>query len=185
MSSLTGVADLRLHVGEMAVALGEAREQLPGRARAAPPGRPGRRDPSRRSAGAARAPSGRRGARGSRRSARCRRRRTPPPRPARAARSSSSSGRSRGRRTTSIEVPPRKWRIRTPRSKPSRLTRMNSSAGPWNQVAIIVPSSCQTVRKRSQSPASRQSDPVLDQVADLVAVASAHRAASPSIGGVP
>src|SRR5262245_56242093 len=56
----------------------------------------------------------------------------------------------------STEDPPRKWRIRTPRSKPSRLTRMKSSHGPWNQVAIIRPSSCQTVRKRSQSPASRQ-----------------------------
>ena len=44
----------------------------------------------------------------------------------------------------------------TPRSNPSRLTRMKSSAGPWNQVAIMRPSSCQTVRKRSQSPASRQ-----------------------------
>ena len=54
----------------------------------------------------------------------------------------------------------------TPRSKPSRLTRMKSSAVPWNQVAIMRPSSCQTVRKRSQSPASRQTDPVLDQVAD-------------------
>ena len=46
--------------------------------------------------------------------------------------------------------------MRTPRSNPSRLTRMKSSAGPWNHVAIIRPSSCQTVRNRSQSPASRQ-----------------------------
>ena len=46
--------------------------------------------------------------------------------------------------------------MRTPRSKPSRLMRMKSSHGPWNQVAIILPSSCQTVRNRSQSPASRQ-----------------------------
>ena len=44
----------------------------------------------------------------------------------------------------------------TPLAQPSFVTRMNSSAGPWNQVAIITPSSCQTVRKRSQSPASRQ-----------------------------
>ena len=44
-----------------------------------------------------------------------------------------------------------------PRSKPCRLTSMNASAGPWNQVAVIHPSSCQTVRKRSQSPASRHS----------------------------
>ena len=43
----------------------------------------------------------------------------------------------------------------TPLSKPSRLTSMNSSAVPWNQVAIMRPSSCHTVRKRSQSPASR------------------------------
>ena len=43
----------------------------------------------------------------------------------------------------------------TPLSKPARLTAMNSSAEPWNQVAIMRPSACQTVRKRSQSPASR------------------------------
>ena len=43
----------------------------------------------------------------------------------------------------------------TPRSKPSRLTRMKSVAGPWNHVAIMKPSSCQTVANRSQSPASR------------------------------
>ena len=43
----------------------------------------------------------------------------------------------------------------TPFSKPARLTAMNSSALPWNQVAIMRPSSCQTPRKRSQSPASR------------------------------
>ena len=40
---------------------------------------------------------------------------------------------------------------------PARLTSMNASAGPWNQVAVIQPSSCQTVAKRSQSPASRHS----------------------------
>src|SRR5665213_3173937 len=44
----------------------------------------------------------------------------------------------------------------TPRAQPSCVTRMKSAAEPWNQVAIITPSSCQTVRKRSQSPASRQ-----------------------------
>ena len=43
----------------------------------------------------------------------------------------------------------------TPLLEPSRLTAMNSSAVPWNQVAIMRPSACQTVRKRSQSPASR------------------------------
>ena len=42
----------------------------------------------------------------------------------------------------------------TPLSKPALLTLMNSAAGPWNQVAVIQPSSCHTVRKRSQSPAS-------------------------------
>src|SRR6478736_6834710 len=57
---------------------------------------------------------------------------------------------------TSTDIPPRKWRIRAPRSKPSRLAWMKSSQLPWNQVAIIRPSSCQTVRYRSQSPASRQ-----------------------------
>src|SRR5947207_10988421 len=34
---------------------------------------------------------------------------------------------------------------------------MNSSKLPWNQVAIMRPSGCQTVRKRSHSRASRQS----------------------------
>ncbi len=43
----------------------------------------------------------------------------------------------------------------TPLSQPSRLTSMKRSAEPWNQVAIIRPSECQTPRKRSQSPASR------------------------------
>ena len=46
--------------------------------------------------------------------------------------------------------------MRTPRAQPCRFASMNSSAVPWNQVAIIRPSSCQTVRSRSQSPASRQ-----------------------------
>src|SRR5689334_16146947 len=55
----------------------------------------------------------------------------------------------------SIDWPPRKCRMLTPRSNPSRLTLMKSSAEPWNQVAIMRPSSCQTLRKRSQSPASR------------------------------
>src|SRR5688572_24778012 len=53
--------------------------------------------------------------------------------------------------------PPRKCRMLTPLSKPALLTLMNSAAGPWNQVAVIQPSSCHTVRKRSQSPASRHS----------------------------
>ena len=44
----------------------------------------------------------------------------------------------------------------TPRSKPTA-TRMKSVAPARNQVAIIQPSSCQTVAKRSQSPASRHS----------------------------
>ena len=43
----------------------------------------------------------------------------------------------------------------TPFSKPARLMAMNSSAVPCVQVAIMRPSSCHTVRKRSQSPASR------------------------------
>ena len=153
---LDRVADLGLHVGEVAVALGEAREQLRVELELRPRDRPGPRDPSRRSAGAARAPSGRRGARGSRRSARCTRRRTRRPRPAPRCEIVILVCAMARSPATSTELPPRKWRIRTPRSKPSRLTRMNSSAGPWNQVAIILPSSCQTVRKRSQSPASRQ-----------------------------
>ena len=45
----------------------------------------------------------------------------------------------------------------TPRSKPCLLTAMKSRAGPWNQVAVIQPSSCHTVAKRSQLPASRHS----------------------------
>ena len=43
----------------------------------------------------------------------------------------------------------------TPASKPLRLMSMKSCHGPWNQVAVIHPSGCQTVAKRSQSPASR------------------------------
>lgn len=43
----------------------------------------------------------------------------------------------------------------TPLAQPSCVTRMNSANGPWNQVAIITPSGCHTVAKRSQSPASR------------------------------
>ena len=42
----------------------------------------------------------------------------------------------------------------TPASKPSRLARMKSAAGPWNQVAVIQPSSCQTDANPAQSPAS-------------------------------
>src|SRR5580704_4133831 len=56
---------------------------------------------------------------------------------------------------TSIEEPPRKCRMRTPRFQPSSLPLMNSSNVPWNQVAIMRPSACQTVRKRSHSRASR------------------------------
>src|SRR5262252_3706171 len=44
----------------------------------------------------------------------------------------------------------------TPRLKPSRLTSMKRLAVPWNHVAVIHPSPCQAVAKRSQSPASRQ-----------------------------
>ena len=44
----------------------------------------------------------------------------------------------------------------TPFAQPALLIAMNSSAVPWVHVAIIRPSSNQTVRKRSQSPASRQ-----------------------------
>ena len=58
--------------------------------------------------------------------------------------------------TTSQVKPPRKCRMLTPLLKPSRLTSMNRVAGPWNQVAVIHPSECQTVEKRSQSAASRQ-----------------------------
>src|SRR4051812_4915360 len=58
---------------------------------------------------------------------------------------------------TSTADPPRKCRMLTPFSKPALLTSMNFAAGPWNQVADIQPSSCHTVRKRSQSPASRHS----------------------------
>ena len=46
--------------------------------------------------------------------------------------------------------------MRTPRAQPCLLASMKPSAVPWNQVAIIRPSSCQTVRSRSHSPASRQ-----------------------------
>src|SRR6185312_6999019 len=59
------------------------------------------------------------------------------------------------RPASSIELPPRKCRMLTPFSQPSRLTSMKRSAEPWNQVAIIQPSSCHAVRKASQSPRSR------------------------------
>ena len=45
--------------------------------------------------------------------------------------------------------------MRTPRAQPSSLALMKSSKLPWNQVAIMRPSACQTVRKRSHSRASR------------------------------
>ncbi len=151
------VADLRLEVREMAVALGEAREQAGVERQPQRTDRPGRAGPSRRSAVAARGPSGRHAARRSRRSARCTRRRRRHRAPRRAARSSSWSGSRRARPTTSIELPPRKCRMRTPRAQPCLLASMKPSALPWNQVAIMRPSSCQTVRRRSQSPASRQS----------------------------
>ena len=46
--------------------------------------------------------------------------------------------------------------MRTPRAQPCLLASMKPSALPWNHVAIIRPSSCHTVRRRCQSPASRQ-----------------------------
>ena len=139
----------------MAVAVGNS-SSCSRRAQPWPPGRPGRVGPSRRSAGAARAPTRPCAAPGSRRSARCRRRRTQPHAPKRAGRSSSLSGRSRGCRHRCRSSCRRgSAGSCTPRSNPSRLTRMKSAAGPWNQVAIMNPSSCQTVANRSQSPASR------------------------------
>ena len=56
----------------------------------------------------------------------------------------------------SAECPPRKCRMETPFAQPAWLAAMKSRQGAWHQVAIIVPSSCQQVAKRSQSPASRQ-----------------------------
>ncbi len=47
---------------------------------------------------------------------------------------------------------------------------MNSSAVPWNQVAIMRPSSCHTVRKRSQSPASRHTTQFSTSDADRQAI---------------
>ena len=47
---------------------------------------------------------------------------------------------------------------------------MNSSREPWNQVAIMRPSSCHTVRKRSHMPRIAQHRPVLDELADGEAV---------------
>ena len=43
----------------------------------------------------------------------------------------------------------------TPCSNPDRLTAMNSAYGPWNQVAVIHPSSCQTRANSSHRPESR------------------------------
>src|ERR1022692_1214691 len=58
---------------------------------------------------------------------------------------------------TSQLKPPRKCRMLTPASNAWRLTLMKSAAGPWNQVAVIQPPSCQTVAKSSHLPASRKS----------------------------
>src|SRR5579862_7501272 len=55
----------------------------------------------------------------------------------------------------SMALPPRKCRMRTPRFQPSSLPLMNSSNVPWNHVAHMRPSACQTVRKRSHKRASR------------------------------
>ena len=44
----------------------------------------------------------------------------------------------------------------TPCSNPDRLTAMNSAYGPWNQVAVIHPSSCHTRANSSQRPESRR-----------------------------
>src|SRR5512135_1224317 len=71
-------------------------------------------------------------------------------------------------------VPPRKCRMLTSFSNPARLTSMKRDAGPWNQVAVIQPSSCHTVRKRSQSPASRQT-------AQLLTVSAMARRSSDSV----
>ena len=92
---------------------------------------------------------------GNRRSGRCKPRRTARRAPGPAGRSSSWSARWPGRPPRRPTCRPGNAGCSRPRSKPSWLTRMKSSAGPWNQVAIIRPSGCQTVRKRSQSPASR------------------------------
>src|SRR4051812_35252628 len=47
--------------------------------------------------------------------------------------------------------------MRTPLAYPSSLTLMKSSRVPWNQVACITPSSCQTVRNRSHRRAAHGS----------------------------
>ena len=44
----------------------------------------------------------------------------------------------------------------TPWENPDRLTAMNSAYGPWNQVAVIHPSSCQTRANSSHRPESRR-----------------------------
>ena len=58
----------------------------------------------------------------------------------------------------------------TPRSKPSRLTRMKSAAGPWNQVAIMNPSSMPDGGEPLPVAGVAPHDPVLDQLADQRAV---------------
>ena len=47
---------------------------------------------------------------------------------------------------------------------------MNSSRVPWNQVAIITPSSCQTGAEALPHPRVAQHRPVLDKLADGEAV---------------
>ena len=95
---LDRVADPGLQIGEVPIALGEALQQRAVQLQPGPTDRPGRGDPSRRSAGATRCPSVLRASRGSRRNVRCRPRRRARHPPWRAARWSSWSARSRARR---------------------------------------------------------------------------------------
>ena len=168
----------------MAIALGKAPEQGRRRASGARRDRPGPCGPSRRSAGAARCPSARRASRRSRRSGPCRRRR--PSTSCTVARCEivilvCEMARSPA---MSTELPPRKCRMLTPLSKPARLTSMNSSAEPWNQVAIMRPSACHTLRKRSQSPASRHTTQfsTMSRIASRSSISESIGRALPSVG---
>ena len=158
-------AELGLQVAPGAGSLRESGQQS-GSSLSSPTDPPGPCGPSRRSAGAARSPSGPRVSRRNRRSGRCRRR-----------------PRARRRRWPrwlmvifvcatarlpfrSTLEPPRKCRMLTPLSKPALLTSMNSAAGPWNQVAVIQPSSCHTVREALPVAGVAPQRPVLHDLDD-------------------
>ena len=164
--ALDGIPDPGLEIGEMPVAPPGTSPAGHGRARVGPRNdlRPSGR--SRRSAGGARAPSGRPASRGSRRSGPCRRRRPRRRRRSLAARSSSSSGRPHALPATSIDCPPRKWRILTPFAQPGlahrdELVRRSLRPG-RHHAAVVEPDGAEPLPVTGVAP----DDPVLDELPD-------------------